>query len=305
MGIDGFTFLALLLMTLIRTLWQRFAQHESIQFLLKLLLLSGLIFFQVRYPDLPFSTRLPARYVHALLFFGTAQLVISFTRSAIVILYRHRKRLPSGKKENFILGIGQIAGIAAFITFVIAVLMVFNINIREALTAISIVAAAIAILTKDYVTNMVNGMIILFTDQISIGDQVEINDHKGRIVDITLLNVQLINQDDDLIFIPNSSMMTSEVVNYTRRPVKKVSIDFEMGYSALRQVEELEQYLQAGMAPYAPHIQPGSSALKVVEVRKDAVSFKFQYILRPEAPRDLEREIRRQTVRMVIRYQAG
>lgn len=292
-------------MTYIRTLWHRLAHQESVQFFLKLLLLTGLIIFQVRYPDLPFSTRLPARYVHALLFFGTAQLVISFTRSAIIILYRRRRHVPAGYKGNFVLGIAQIAGIASFITFVIAVLMIFDIDIREALTAISIVAAAIAILSKDYVTNMVNGMIILFTDQLSIGDQVEINANKGRIVDITLLNVQIINQDDDLIFIPNSTIMTSEVINYTRRPVKKVSIDFEMGYPALRQVEELERYLQAGMIPYVAHIQPGSPTLKVVEVRKDAVSFKFQYILRPEAPRDLEREIRRQTVRMVIRYQAG
>ncbi|RMG59652.1 MAG: Mechanosensitive ion channel [Bacteroidetes bacterium] len=288
---------------MLRTFWQRLSQHEWLQFALKLILLGVLIFIQVRYPDQPTLAHIPARYLQALLFFGTAQLVISFTRGIMVVLYRRRKQLARGEKENFILGIGQISGIASFIVFVIAVLMVFNINIREALTAISIVAAAIAILTKDYVTNMVNGMIILFSDQMGIGDQIEINDQKGRIADITLLNVQIVNQDEDLIFIPNTTVMTSEVINYTRRPVKKVSIDFEMSYQALGQVETLERYLQAGIEDYQAHIKPQSPTLKVVEVRKDAVAFKFQYILQDEAPWDLEREIRRQTVRLVIRYQ--
>lgn len=84
-------------------------------------------------------------------------------------------------------------------------------------TSLSIVFAGIAILTKDYITNMVNGMIITFSGQLSIGDNVRLGKQRGKIVDITLQNIHMLNDDDDMIYIPNNLLLSSEVVNYTRR----------------------------------------------------------------------------------------
>jgi small-conductance mechanosensitive channel len=270
--------------------------------LLKVVLALGLIGLTTIEPAWWQSLSIPVRYLDALLLFLVAQVVIHLLRMTIITVYTRRRRLPHGIVDNFILGINQIASIAVFLAFLISALLVLNIDIREALTAISIVAAAIAILSKDYVSNMINGMILMFSSHISLYDQIRIGEQRGRIVDITLMNIHLVNDDDDLIYIPNNAVLTEEVVNYTKRKVKKVSIEFEMSYVHLQQLDELEAYLQACLAEFSHYIMPGSYNLKVVEIRKGSAQLKLQYVLRGESKKEVERQIRRMTVRKVIEY---
>jgi len=269
---------------------------------LKLLALVVVFVFKTPISQFLQTTSIPPNFIDAVLLFVSAHLIIDFLRISLIGLYNQRHGLPRGKKSNFALGIQQIATIATFMALVIAVLSIFNIHIREVLTAISIVAAAIAILSKDYVSNMINGMIIMFSDDLSLNDYIKIGNQKGRVVDITLLSMHLMNEDDDLVFIPNSKVLTEEIINYTKRPVKKVSIDFEVSYAYLSKVEELEDYLITVLSPYSEEIIDGSFNLKVVSTQKDSALFKFQYILKGEADKRLEMEIRKLTIRKVIEY---
>ncbi|GAB4408333.1 MAG: hypothetical protein OHK0039_11350 [Bacteroidia bacterium] len=276
--------------------------NELLTVVLKVILLGGLIVLQVERPGYSYLQHIPERYISAVLLFLTAQLIISFSRTVLVVLYRRRRHMQRDEKDNFIIGISQIAGILSFFFFVAAVLMVFNIDIREALTSISIVAAAIAILSKDYVANMINGMIIMFSDQISLHDQIQIGDQKGRIVDINLINVHLVNQDDELILIPNTNFLSDEVINFTKRMVKKVSVEFEMAYTYLQDTPELEAYIYEHLKAYHNWIEPGSVLLRVAELRKDHALLRFQCILKPEVEREQERILRRHASRAVISY---
>ena len=274
-------------------------------FILKLALLVGLIVLQNQFPSFLLELGIPDRYLRALLFFLTGQLVISFARSTLATLYRRKHLSTKGHRDNFILGINQIAGIASFVIFAFAALMVFDINIREALTAISIVAAAIAILSKDYVSNMINGMILMFSNQISLDDMVQIGEHRGKIVDLTLLHVHILNDDDDVIFIPNNLLLTEGIINFTRRPLGKISVEFDLPLSRVESVEEVERYLQEILAPHRDHIMKGSYHLKTIRLSKDSVSFKFQCLLKEKSDREVERSIKKMVLRSVVVFGHG
>lgn len=274
--------------------------REKLVFLVKFLVLIGLGFFILKFEHVQ-NLKIP-NIINAILIFGVTHLLIDFNRIIIIGFYISRKKLPRNTKDNFTIGINQIATIGTFIAFVIAFLLALNITPKEALTAISIVAAAIAILFKDFVSNVLNGMILMFSDQISLNDRVKIKDHKGRIVDITLFNLHLYNEDDDLLYLPNNMVMNSEVVNYTKRAEKKVSIDFEISYQYLKDVEELEEYLVASLKEYSEHIEENSYVIKTVKIHKDYAQLKVQYLLKAASDEDLERKIRRRTVRKVVEF---
>jgi small-conductance mechanosensitive channel len=201
--------------------------------------------------------------------------------------------------DNFIVGMGHIYSILLVMGVVVGILSLFQIDARQLFTSLSIVFAGLALLTKDYISNMINGMVITFSGQISIGDNVSVGKHRGKIIDITLQNIHLLNDDDDMIFIPNNTLLTSEVINYTKREIKRTSIDFEIDLRHLKTVEELEQSLIDVLSPFQDLIQPDSYYLRVAEVAKDSVSMKFQYILK-EPNKDLERLIRRKTIRRLV-----
>lgn len=214
-------------------------------------------------------------------------------------LWSYRKRHKIRGEDNFIIGVSQIYSLLLVIGIIVGLLSLFQINVKELFTSLSIIFAGLAILTKDYIANMINGMIITFSGQMSIGDNVLIGKQRGKITDITLQNIHLLNDDDDMIYIPNNVVLTAEVVNYTKREVKRTSIDFDIALQHLKNVEDLESQLFESLRPFHDLIKEDSYYLRVAEVKKDSVSMKFQYILK-EPNKELERQIRRKAIRRLV-----
>lgn len=243
-----------------------------------------------------------AYYMEVLAGIGIFLLLLDFIQFTIVWFYRRRNRIKG--EDNFVVGIGHIYSIVLVIGLTVGLLSLFRIEIREVLTSLSIIFAGLVLLTKDYVANMINGMIMTFSGELSIGDNVRIGEHRGKIVDITLQNIHLINDDDDVIYIPNHVVLTTDIVNYTKREIKRTSIDFEIDLKYLTTIEDLEQNLVQVLEPYQHLIKPNSYYLRVAEVQRGSVILKFQYILK-EPNKELERQIRRTAVRRLVELISG
>lgn len=229
-------------------------------------------------------------------------ILLDFVQFSVVWFYRRRNKVLG--EDNFIVGIGQIYSIVLAIGLAVGLLSLFRIDVRAVLTSLSIIFAGLVLLTKDYIANMINGMILTFSGEISIGDNVRIAQHRGKIVDITLQNIHLINDDDDVIYIPNLVALTSDIVNYTKREVKRTSLDFEIDLKYLVTVEELERNLIEALKPFQDKIKANSYYLRVAEVNRQGVTMKFQYILK-EPNKELERVIRRTAVRRLVEIISG
>lgn len=236
-------------------------------------------------------------YIMALASLTLFLMLVDFIQFFTVWWYRRRHKVLGD--DNFIIGVGHIYSLLLVTGLVVGILSLFRIQVRELFTSLSIIFAGLAILTKDYISNMINGMIMTFSSQLSIGDNVSIGQHRGKITDITLQNIHLLNDDDDMIYIPNNVAMNAEVVNYTKREIKRTSIDFEIDLKHLKTVEELESSLIEVLSPFKALIKPESYYLRVAEVKKEYVALKFQYILK-EPNKDLERQIRRRTIRRLV-----
>lgn len=237
-------------------------------------------------------------YVVVMVQFATYMLGFYIIKDWLVRLYRRRQPLLS-RQDNFTLGLSHIYNIVLIIGVIVTVMALFKVDIKQFFVSLTVIAAAIAIISKDYIANVVNGMILTFSDELSLGDYVKINEYKGRIININLSNIHLLNDDDDLIYIPNNTVFNGIVLNYTKRDTKKISIDFTINLDKLAGIEQLEVELARHLSEYARHIVPESFNLKVENIEKDSVSLKFQYVLK-EQNKDLEKEIRRKTVRKVV-----
>jgi small-conductance mechanosensitive channel len=271
-------------------------------FFLKMLALVVLIFlledpfqWKEEWPLMDFL--MPVSLMRFLVFAGGAHLLIQF----LSWWYRKSKTIEEGRADNVLIGLKNIFYILLFGAALVTALSLFGVDLRTLFTSLSIVAAAIAIISKDYISEIISGIIISFSSEIMINDYVKIGTVKGKIIDINLTKIALLNDDDDVIFLPNNRVFSSDIINYTRREIRKVSVEFELDLKAIHTVEELEAELSAVLADYHQHIEPNSFNLKIVEIRKDSLSLKFQYTL-TAIDRELERDIRRATVRRVVNY---
>lgn len=200
-----------------------------------------------------------------------------------------------------LLGIDNIRILVFSMAVVVLVLGFFGIDPKTLLTGLSIVAAAIAIVTREYITNIIGGIAISFSDEISIGDYIRMDAFKGRVTDITITRIALLTNDDEIVYIPHTKIFTSEVVNYTKSGIRRVSIEFEISIEALTTVETFEQDLIENISEYHDHIESGSFWLKIQEIHKDSVGMKFQFVLKA-INRRLELEIRKKTVRTIVNH---
>jgi small-conductance mechanosensitive channel len=241
----------------------------------------------------------PERYANTLYHALVVFLAIEAARLLTIAFYK-----PQGgvKKDNFTAGLSQIARIVYSLIFGVLVLSLFSISMKETITTLSLLAAALALITKDYISNLINGMYMTFARIVNIGDTVKISFTKGVIIDITLSNVHLLNEDDDIVYIPNNNVFQNEIINYTRRELKKSSIDFELDISQIEQLEKLEQEIIYSLRDLQDIIQPKSMVLKVNSIKHEYCSFKFQYILTDTLNKEDDNKVKRQVIAFVMSY---
>ncbi|MGF1637215.1 MAG: mechanosensitive ion channel family protein [Cyclobacteriaceae bacterium] len=275
--------------------------RNRILFALKVLLIVFLIYVENTQPDWIERLQIPIHYINALIFYVSGNVIITIIRFTVVYFYLKSRREHISRPDNFMLGMISIASILNFVIFIFALFIFFRIDYREVFTSLSIIAAAIAILSKDYISNLINGMIIMFTDHFSLGDFVKIDEHRGKIVDITYINVQLLNEEDDLVYIPNNLILAKDVVNYTKRAVNKVNIEFELKYNFIENVGEMETYLIEVIQPFMEYIEDDSCLLRTLSIKNDSLMLSFQYIIK-ENNKEIENRIRRKVLRSIVKY---
>ena len=231
-----------------------------------------------------------------LIFLIVASLVVRL----LAMFYRGRKHLPYHKRDNVTTGLSNLFLMVMSVYAFISIFGLFGISLGHMFTTLSIVAAALAIISKDFVADIISGIVISFSREISIDDYVKIGEHRGKILDINIAKTALLNEDDDIIFLPNSTVFTSDVINYTKKQIKKTSIDFEAPTGSISSIEDLEEQLINSLSEFHHLIEPNSYFLRVIHIKKDYLALKFQYSL-IQFSREMERQIKRKAVRHIVK----
>ncbi|MGY6560748.1 MAG: mechanosensitive ion channel family protein [Luteibaculaceae bacterium] len=229
---------------------------------------------------------------------GVSAELIKFFLVRFYLLRNKREGKTHGNAVS--LGLNLITRVFYITLVVLSILAINGISPKDVFTSLSIVAAGIALVTKDYIGGMLNAMIMTFTNQLSIGDQVKIGEIKGKVINVTLSNVQVLSDEDDLIFIPNIIAYNTNIINYTRRAIRKLSLDFEVMLPIPVTVDYLEEFLKATAIEHGQAHNPSDINLKTMQVKKDYVEFRFQLVLDDSLSWEEEKHIRKKIIRALV-----
>lgn len=268
-------------------------------FIIKIILTVGLLLAIFYFPVI-LKKRLLHQIVNGALTFLLPSLVISITRVTIISLYnaRHGKKVVRG---NFTLGINQLTVVLNGAIFILALMVGFGINPIEFLTSMTIVAMAIAVTFRDYITNMISGLFIMFSDQLSIGDRVEIANNKGRVQDITLSNIVLKNEEDDIVMIPNNFFYSQSVINLSVHRSQYFYVQFELPLHLAQYTDQLEKDLQSYLLEMSELDNPKDAFLQVEDIGKDYVRFKIELNAESKSDR-VHRQIENKVLKKILQF---
>lgn len=276
-------------------------RRQVLIFIAKILVYAAVVYINLTQKKLFDKYEVLGSISNALSLFLGANLLISIGWLVMISWYLKKNHLQRLTRDNFVLGINRISSVLNTIMALVSVMVLFGVNPVNMFVSVSIAAAAFALLTKDYVTNMINGLIIMFSDQLSLGDQIRVGEYRGKVLDITLINVVLQNDDDDLVLIPNSVIFSTMVLNQSKQNIKKLTIEFELDLKYQSSPDELEQSLKAVLRPFASNITENSFSLKILEIKKDLVHYKVQFLI-PRPDKETERKMRRMLINTILSF---
>ncbi|WP_104382102.1 mechanosensitive ion channel family protein [Sphingobacterium sp. HMA12] len=247
----------------------------SISFIVRIMLLIALTASFVQFEAFYKQREAIRNMAYGLNTFLTASVLISIGHFILVKLYNSRNE-HQVVRGNFVLGITRVATVGNVFFIIVSLMIAVGINPKDFITSMTIVAMAIAVIFREYITNMISGLIIMFSDQFSVGDRIKIGEYQGKIVDITLANLVVRDEDDDAVMIPNNLVFTATLVNKTSQKSNKIVVKFELPVDRAVAVEVLEEY-------FKPLFQQNSNldhgqgfTVKIADLAKDYVKYKVE-----------------------------
>ena len=149
---------------------------------------------------------------------------------------------------------GMIVNLVRVVLYVILAMMAasaLGIDISGVLALASVVTLAVSLSLQDLLSNLVGGFMLLYTDPFSDGDYVEIGGQGGTVTEIGMTYTKLLTPDNKLTQIPNSSVVSSEIINYTVTGKRRVDVSVSASYNtpvddvltALKEAAEVEGIL--------------------------------------------------------------
>ena len=127
--------------------------------------------------------------------------------------------------------LSRVLRFAIYLLAFMIVLDQFGIEITPLVASLGIAGFAIGFAAKDTIGNLLAGFFILTDRPFVRGDRIELKGYLGEVVDIGLRTTKIKTLDHTYVVIPNASIISNEVINYTLPDVRiKVKLPISVAY---------------------------------------------------------------------------
>jgi small conductance mechanosensitive channel len=142
------------------------------------------------------------------------------------------------------------------------------------LTAAGVMTIVIGFAVRDVAANFISGIFILLDQPFVRGDVVQIGDFTGTVQRISLRSTDIVTFDRPVVSIPNSTVATTPIVNYSTNEERRVNLtvpisretDLHAAIKALRELAEGEERRvpEGDITLFVSDVSEGTIALTVM-----------------------------------------
>jgi small-conductance mechanosensitive channel len=175
-------------------------------------------------------------------FFTKNQIILNIAKAAagLVVLLavykivvRYTKRIIEKRASRATVSlVEKIFHYCFLLVAVTYVFKLFGININAVLGAAGIAGVAIGFASQTSVSNIISGFFLMSDKTIKIGDFIDIGGMTGTVDSINLLSVKLKTPNNQMLRVPNETIIKSALTNYSVYPERRISIGVQVSYNA-------------------------------------------------------------------------
>lgn len=153
-----------------------------------------------------------------------------------------KKILPSKLSQQRKMIINRFVRYTAIVILFTVIISELNIDMTAIFGTAGVIGIVVGVASQTSIGNIVSGFFMVSEKPFEIGDQIRIGDKTGVVHSIDLLSIKIRTFDNLLLRIPNQTVISSEVINVTRFPIRR--LDFGIGVAYKENLELVVQTLQ-------------------------------------------------------------
>jgi len=167
------------------------------------------------------------------LIFAVIVLIAGFI-SVKILVYIFRKGMQKTKLPELTTQfLANFLSILLYVVVVLIFLKSLSVDVDSFVVGLSaIIGLVLGLGMQDTFTNITAGVWVAAIRPIDTGETVTVNGQTGKVKSVGIMSTELLTPDNQLITIPNKLVWGSSIVNMTRMPTRRVSVDVGISYSS-------------------------------------------------------------------------
>jgi small conductance mechanosensitive channel len=164
-----------------------------------------------------FTSPLSVQLLTVVLIIILTYLVVRFYR---IIITRIAGTVPSG----LVASLQQIGSWAIWVLGVIIILNTLNVSILLLLVLLFLGGLTMITAYRHILTDMAASQFVSTYQPFKVGEWIEVQDYYGRVIERNLIQTKILTPDNEIVIIPNSTLLKRSVINRTRSGALRVQI---------------------------------------------------------------------------------
>jgi small conductance mechanosensitive channel len=158
-----------------------------------------------------------------------AFLFIGFWVSKLIVKALRKMMVRKNSDPGLISFVSSLANIALKIMIIISVMGMVGIQMTSFIAVLGAAGIAVGMALQGTLSNFASGVMILIFKPYKVDDYIEANGVAGVVKEIQIFNTIITTVDNKTIIVPNGSLATNTLTNYSKQPIRRV--DWTVGVS--------------------------------------------------------------------------
>lgn len=141
-----------------------------------------------------------------------------------------RRILPDKLSKQRKMIINRFIQYSGLITLFLILVSELNIDMAAIFGTAGVIGLVIGVASQTSIGNIVSGFFLVSEKSFELGDVIKIGDKSGVVYSIDLLSIKIKTFDNLLIRVPNQTVISSEVTNVTRFPIRRLDFNVSVAY---------------------------------------------------------------------------
>ena len=201
-----------------------------------------------------------------------AFLFIGFWVSKLIVKALRKMMVRKNSDPGLISFVSSLANIALKIMIIISVMGMVGIQMTSFIAVLGAAGIAIGMALQGTLSNFASGVMILIFKPYKVDDYIEAQGVAGFVKEIQIFNTIITTVDNKTVIVPNSSLATNLLTNYSKQDKRRVDwtvgvtygTDFKVARDSIMRILEADNRVLKEPVPFISIIELADSSVNIV-----------------------------------------